>query len=612
MPNYDEIDGLIHDYIQTLGRTPAALKALKAALRNSNALAANHAAARLLLTHLHVSNSIARFHALKLTSHLFSRSHSFRRRIVAALPRLLRACVEFPRTSPMGGGPPIPGPAEYIPKLRSLAVRTIREWASHFGCAYPELDVAVRALDRAGIAVSGEAGVAESERDAVMRRERIQRDRRAAYLRAMQEFEEKRGFLDENMQRMSELFAVLVPHLGDDEPTGVSSTSNNDKGKAPMSHKDIVQSYGLGTASYSLEISVPIGAVDVRETADNKILYDELRESEKLLERHIELVQSCVRAVSVEETENRHILGNQLRMLLELKERLQNTKLKASVLLKNAIMQQGNHEGNEVDEDMEDEVFEEVPIPEHSHELMLSSLSAVLPKPPSRESSAIEPQAPLSSSQPTTAVALLKEPIKMPKNSSLQELLKVAPVVTYGQDLYYWDKKNIPFNSTGLNFHHRFLGEGTGENIIPESVMNDLRTRYVHVAPEIPAEIPQCRAKLRNGSLCTRRDLVRCPFHGPIVARYDYIYFFPMFTSDVCRDDNGSPLDPQTDDHLPHNATPLWEEIEKEVNHAVGEPSGSRRRGAKKTALQEELEMLKPKDTSRDRLEQAMKKLRKK
>ena len=28
-----------------------------------------------------------------------------------------------------------------------------------------------------------------------------------------------------------------------------------------------------------------------------------------------------------------------------------------------------------------------------------------------------------------------------------------------------------------------------------------------------------CRAPLANGSLCPRMDRVKCPFHGPIVAR---------------------------------------------------------------------------------------------
>jgi hypothetical protein len=44
----------------------------------------------------------------------------------------------------------------------------------------------------------------------------------------------------------------------------------------------------------------------------------------------------------------------------------------------------------------------------------------------------------------------------------------------------------------------------------------------VYVKNDDVVEYPPCRAPLRNGRLCPRRDAEKCPFHGIIVPRDEF------------------------------------------------------------------------------------------
>lgn len=53
-----------------------------------------------------------------------------------------------------------------------------------------------------------------------------------------------------------------------------------------------------------------------------------------------------------------------------------------------------------------------------------------------------------------------------------------------------------------------------------------------------------CRAPMSNGKLCPRKDRIKCPFHGPIVAR----------------DEQGQPRDPSSVKLPARNTVPDWQE----------------------------------------------------
>jgi hypothetical protein len=117
--------------------------------------------------------------------------------------------------------------------------------------------------------------------------------------------------------------------------------------------------------------------------------------------------------------------------------------------------------------------------------------------------------------------------------------------------LEYWDKTDVPFNTSGLEFQHRFLGAGTGERLLSKETVDKLKMRTISLpAPEsIPIE-RSCNAPLKNGKLCRRKDLRICPVHGVIIER----------------DSEGYPLDDSVISIS--DSIPEWQKLEDAVNRA--------------------------------------------
>ncbi|KAF9900950.1 hypothetical protein BX616_002433 [Lobosporangium transversale] len=107
-------------------------------------------------------------------------------------------------------------------------------------------------------------------------------------------------------------------------------------------------------------------------------------------------------------------------------------------------------------------------------------------------------------------------------DATRQELLARAPVVPWDDDLAVWDKKEMAFNTSGLERSHRFLGVGDGSNMVSDATLERMKMRTRIYSPQLPKVIKACRYPMSNGRLCMRRDLVRCPYHGPIVPRDEY------------------------------------------------------------------------------------------
>ncbi|KAJ2413851.1 hypothetical protein GGI10_002786, partial [Coemansia sp. RSA 2530] len=106
------------------------------------------------------------------------------------------------------------------------------------------------------------------------------------------------------------------------------------------------------------------------------------------------------------------------------------------------------------------------------------------------------------------------------------KLRETAPVVEYGPDLMYWGQDTVDTNTSGLEIRHRFLGSAREEATLSGTAADNLKKRAVFYSDAIKSqdaagqrEIKACRAPLKGGRLCPRRDLVKCPFHGPVIDR---------------------------------------------------------------------------------------------
>lgn len=98
------------------------------------------------------------------------------------------------------------------------------------------------------------------------------------------------------------------------------------------------------------------------------------------------------------------------------------------------------------------------------------------------------------------------------------ELLEKAPVIPYGSFLDNWgSKSDVPANQRGLEMENHW-GRVDSEAMIPVEKIVEMNVRsFFYEPPE--REIIPCRAPLKKGGLCPRKDLHRCPLHGPIIPR---------------------------------------------------------------------------------------------
>ncbi|CAB3396829.1 unnamed protein product [Caenorhabditis bovis] len=97
------------------------------------------------------------------------------------------------------------------------------------------------------------------------------------------------------------------------------------------------------------------------------------------------------------------------------------------------------------------------------------------------------------------------------------------PLVPYGLDLKYWgeERSNVQITKNNSDCHRfwRAPDEDTVVSLASESIYTQRLITYV--GKERKSD-KVCRAKMKNGSLCPRRDFERCPLHGAIVERDDF------------------------------------------------------------------------------------------
>lgn len=121
---------------------------------------------------------------------------------------------------------------------------------------------------------------------------------------------------------------------------------------------------------------------------------------------------------------------------------------------------------------------------------------------------------PASSSAVTQSEAIKEKEESGPR----AELLEKAPVLPYGSFLDSWgSKSDVPANQRGLEMENHW-GRVDTEAIIPVERIAEMNVRSSFYKPP-EREITPCRAPLKKGGLCPRRDLRRCPLHGPIIPR---------------------------------------------------------------------------------------------
>ncbi|KAJ3416835.1 hypothetical protein HDV05_008420 [Chytridiales sp. JEL 0842] len=517
---------------------------------------------------------VGTFYALQLVDILFARSHKFRLYLLAELPIFLQLTAGI-------SGHTLPEPREYAKKCRSLSLQLMKEWFDRFGHAYKQLEIGYNYVTKKlGISLARDDIHFQTSQSTREAEARLAARRLALYQNAMTELEDQKDRILEDVQKLST----------DDVIGTLAETAT---------YKDMAQTYGLGSGSYRIEVVVPKevaeGGAIPEESEDNQIVFESLRETLKVLNNcHLPATQKWLQAITKTEGTDKRVHEQDLKRAIDLKRMLTDAKIKAEEVLRKSKQSQ-NTATQDDDDEFDDEEFVEVDSSEFAKRKRAVSNTTMATRVSSRAGQkpvfANAASAPVK--QPTRIHSSVKpklttdgKPIVLPAQTSLEVLAAVAPEVDYDDDLYYWDKKEVQFNTSGLEFNHRWMGSGIGDNVMPESLLDSLRMRSVYYEPKVE-EIPQCRAPLRNGKLCSRQDLYKCPLHGKIIAR----------------DAMGNALNPAEEKPRDEKAErPMWEQIADDVRANVEEGSRSSREKRKSVLDLELARCSKEKDTVRTRM----------
>ena len=178
-------------------------------------------------------------------------------------------------------------------------------------------------------------------------------------------------------------------------------------------------------------------------------------------------------------------------------------------------------------------------------------------------------------------------------------LLKHAPIVPFGIDLYHWgdDKVEAPMLVRNDPEMLKWWKSTDQEATVDVQALASMKERVINFVGKFEPVEWKCRAPLPNGKLCWRMDRKKCPFHGKIIAR----------------DNQGRPNGPDKDLQNSETQTKKvvndWEdpELHAEIFAATGVDLSrkSGRKGKAKTSAEPGLTDIKSlnSNTSRKRLE---------
>ncbi|KAI8384875.1 uncharacterized protein BYT42DRAFT_563925 [Radiomyces spectabilis] len=607
----DALGRLIKDITETGEWTLDAqkLKVIKSYCKRSNENI--DSAYGFIMAQLKKEHAQIRYSTVQLCEELFQRSHHFRSLLTDDLPLFIELTVGIHQKA-------LPPPAQVAIKLKKYAVALIKNWLEKFGDLYRPLSIGYDYLDHNGVldqSMESLATIHVHDRDKANRQARVKAIQERRYEHIKIEMEEQLELIQENLKSMESCFEILVPKNADDTSIDFDALMKGDMAASNRStddaYKQSILSHGLASNRYKITIDLSENLLEdqVQESEENEIIYEQLREAYTLMEtKHIKQVTQWMNTlVKLEYTDSRE-KEKLIKQLIDVKAAMTEAGRKAKLLGIQVMERRKSKDdrGTAAEEDEDEflnELFEEVDIPTETSEKAESSsgkLGRTISSTKLPPGQRIFPLAyePAMSEDVTYSGARVRSESpsdkassdashdtngkgKQPEDPLREELLKRAPVVEWGDDLYYWDKTSVQFNTSGIERSHRFMGVGEGTNEMPQHLLEELRKRPLYYKSDVKQNLKACRAPLHNGSLCPRRDLVTCPFHGKIIPR----------------DELGRPVRPEDqvstpveDDPRAPESPSLWQQLEGDVMQQAGQEridsnAKRRKKQTKKSAL---------------------------
>ncbi|XP_058738771.1 UV-stimulated scaffold protein A homolog [Vicia villosa] len=547
------------------------LKAIKMVVRYSDSEL--RLASQTLMDLMKRDHSQVRYLAFQIIDELFMRSKIFRTLVVEDLDQLMTLSVGFRRSLPL------PAPPLVASVLRSKAVESLEKWNVSFGVHYRQLRLGYDYLKNT-LRLQFPNIQANAER---IRQERRERERKS------------KEILLNKYESLKDIFSSIKGEILStmDEIDGCLDILHS---KQELESNDILDDEELNDFR-SLELQqLRREALDegekVYESNDNKVVFDALRELYKLLvTKHLVSIQEWVSVlVRVEVADNR-FRDSTLKEFIDIQNRLKSVKKRceeAGCSLLNTSKLDGEEdfweEGNAVsietssstpDNKKKHPDSSSVPGKKKKHPDSSSAPDKKKKHPALASSSHNMSSGNLGSnakeSKSSNTDNLLHGGNESESNPARSKLLTKAPVVRWGSHLDTWGSNKVFMaNQRGLDIESHW-GRVDDDAVIPSDKIAELSVPAMPYE-EKQIEIQPCRAPLRKGGLCQRRDMKSCPFHGPIIPR----------------DDEGKPLKPSPSEDVNVNIkTDLAEQLAKQAVKNVRETDkeASKKREIDKQAL---------------------------
>ncbi|KAJ2702443.1 hypothetical protein FB645_004262 [Coemansia sp. IMI 203386] len=498
---------------------------------------------------LNKSHAQIRLSSLQVINELFVRSHVFRSLFITQkLPEfLLLAFGAY--------GKELPLPKSYAIKLQQLAARYFYEWVEKYGFAYQRLVYAFRYLryvEKIDFRAAAKAYKSLDPARARCRREMHDKNRNGymkwSFYSVQMDMRKRKGEIVGVVRTMERCFGILVPDIA-----GLFDEHDGGADGADYDDDEILAVMAANRHAISVDIN-PENVLETRETEQNKVVYEMLRDClrscTKIYQPRIKTWLDKLGRIEPNVDAN---VSETLSAAKEVESRIADAVAKCQDLGIDVKCVDNVKNASSESEDEFEDVTEETAAEanrrlrsrkgrrnDSGHSGTVANTSSNKSSYPTKrnevfsllDDSRVKADPTYIDSRRLQelrrSIAPLPQADVSPSNPIEDRLREIAPVVAFDTDLLYWGEDYIPADTSGFEIRHRFLGAARDRPTISGQALDRLHMRAVPYeslvsqqqtgAAERPI-IKACRAPLKNGKLCTRRDLVKCPFHGLVIPR---------------------------------------------------------------------------------------------
>lgn len=469
------------------GVDPRLLKAIKMVVRYSDFEL--KLAFQTLMHLMKRPHSQIRYLALLIIDELFMRSKLFRTLITENLDQLLSLSVGFRRNQPL------PAPPSVASVLRSKAIEFLEKWNASFGIYYRQIRLGYDYLKNT---------LRYQFPNLQANAARIERERRERELKTQEILRSKFETLRESLPLLKEEIRSTIDEIG--ECLEIARANDENSAWEPLDDEEEEEFEGIRNPELQqIRLDAMKEAEKVHENSENKVVFDTLRELFKLLvTKHLVSVQEWISVLIRVEVNDIRFRDSALKEFIDVRNQIIVVKKKC---------EESGCALPKIRESEEDDIWEEG----KAESVEVSKDSTAVPI----NCKVLVTDAPECSNRGAKNKDVVKRRVTAGDSNPLRgKLLAEAPVVKWGSSLDNWgEKRDVLANQRGLELDGHW-GRIDYDATIPSEKIAELNI-HASLYKEEQSEVQPCRAPLRNGKLCQRKDLRVCPFHGPVIPRDD-------------------------------------------------------------------------------------------